>query len=162
MKSNKPTATGGAIVALVAVATATHASGLAVPFENTVIATSATCQILEQVDSTSRSSEGIPVSSRLEAEFRGLVSSWERETGMLSMMHRKAMHPAYQRVIGMGKDALPLILAELKKGKVGWLWALCAITGEDAATPSHNIRQAVAAWLEWGVRNGYIETTIDG
>lgn len=92
----------------------------------------------------------------LEKEFNELAERWYRETGPISMLHKKAMHPAYQRIIGMGKAALPFIFVELKQRRGHWLWALCAITGEDAAGSSRNIRQAVEAWLQWGERNGYV------
>lgn len=91
-----------------------------------------------------------------EQEFNALASQWRRETGMMSMIHMKAMHPAYQRIIGMGKEALPFIFQELKERGGHWLWALCAITGEDAAKPEHNLKQAVEAWLGWGKEHGYL------
>ena len=94
--------------------------------------------------------------STLEKEFNQLASRWYQETGMSSMIHVKAMHPSYQRIIGMGKDALPFIFRELSQRRGHWLWALCAITGEDAARPTDNIKQAVESWLRWGLENGYI------
>lgn len=75
---------------------------------------------------------------------------------MISIIHKKSMHPAYQRIIGMGKDALPFIFKELNQKRGHWLWALCAITGEDPAESSHKFSEAVNAWLEWGRKNGYL------
>src|SRR5438477_13201242 len=92
----------------------------------------------------------------IEDQFRSLADQWYRETGMLSLMHKKALHPAYQRIIGMGKEALPFIFRELKQRRGHWLWALKAITGEDPAQPDHNFTQAVDAWLEWGKAHGYL------
>ena len=92
----------------------------------------------------------------LEAEFKSLAEQWYRETGMLSLMHKKALHPAYQRIIGMGREALPFIFRELKQRHGHWLWALAAITGQDAARPGDNFTQAVEAWLEWGKTHGYV------
>src|SRR5258706_6816784 len=91
-----------------------------------------------------------------EHEFRSLADQWYRETGMLSMMQKKALHPAYQRIIGMGRDALPFIFPELKQRGGHWLWALTAITGEDPAESGHNFKEAVDAWLAWGKQHGYI------
>jgi hypothetical protein len=91
-----------------------------------------------------------------EGEFKALAAQWRKETGMMSMLHKKSMHPAYQRIIGMGKDALPFIFRELNERGGHWLWALCAITGEDAAKPEHNLKQAVEAWLQWGREHGYL------
>jgi hypothetical protein len=92
----------------------------------------------------------------LENQFNELATRWYRETGMLSLLHKKVMHPAYQRIIGMGKDALPFIFRELNTRGGHWLWALCAITGEDAAKPEQNLKQAVKAWLDWGKEHGYL------
>jgi hypothetical protein len=89
-------------------------------------------------------------------KFRRLAEQWYNETGMISMIHKKTMHPAYQRVIGMGKDALPFIFQELKKNHVHWLWALSAIHDDDVAKPGDTLEEAVAAWLKWGADNGYI------
>lgn len=66
------------------------------------------------------------------------------------------MHPAYQRIIGLGPRAVPLILRELQKTRGHWLWALNAITGEDPAPPAATYSEAVDAWLEWGKENRYL------
>jgi hypothetical protein len=66
------------------------------------------------------------------------------------------LHPAYQQIIGMGKDALPLIFRELKKTRGHWIWALAMILRDDKANPGMKFSEAVDAWLEWGGENGYI------
>ena len=58
------------------------------------------------------------------------------------------MHPAYLRIIGMGKDELPFIFQELKKGRARWLWALSAIIDDDVAKPEDTLNEAVAAWIK--------------
>jgi hypothetical protein len=103
----------------------------------------------------------MPKEARLELnsdalKFRRLAEQWYRETGMVSLVHKKAMHPAYQKIIGMGKAALPFIFSELKEKKGHWFWALCAITGEDPAKAEHQFRDAVNAWMEWGRTHGYV------
>jgi|SRR5437867_4171592 len=94
--------------------------------------------------------------SAIEEEFNSLAEQWYREMGMVSLMHKKALHPAYQRIIGMGKDALPFIFRELKQRRGHWLWALVAITGKDPAKPDHSFAEAVEAWLRWGEQHGYL------
>ncbi|WP_445241674.1 hypothetical protein [Microcoleus vaginatus] len=48
----------------------------------------------------------------LEAEFKKFAEEWRVETGMLSLVTQKSMHPAYQRIIGMGQPVIPLILRD--------------------------------------------------
>lgn len=66
------------------------------------------------------------------------------------------MHPAYQRIIGMGPAALPLILREMERRPDHWFWALQAITGTDPVTVGArgNMRGMAAAWVAWGKDNG--------
>lgn len=93
----------------------------------------------------------------LEQEFNELASQWRRETGMLSFIRQKAMHPAYQKIIGMGKDALPFIFRELQGPGGDWLWALESIVRPkmNPASGTTDFKDAVAAWLNWGRKNGY-------
>jgi hypothetical protein len=69
-----------------------------------------------------------------------------------------SMHPAYQRIIGMGEKAIPLILAELAERPGHWFWALASITGEDpvAEQSRGKLREMASAWLAWGRQKGYI------
>ncbi|MGH9802854.1 MAG: hypothetical protein ACRD82_21010, partial [Blastocatellia bacterium] len=86
----------------------------------------------------------------LEASFRQLADQWRNETKYLSSLSKMAMHPAYQKIIGFGQPAVPLILAELQERQDHWLWALHSITGEDPAQPNATFHEAVEAWIEWG------------
>jgi hypothetical protein len=90
--------------------------------------------------------------------FRSLAEVWHRETAALSSVSQMAMHPAYQEIIGMGRDAVPLILKELQQTPGHWFWALRAITGDDPVKPEHRgrVREMAAAWVEWGKERGYI------
>ena len=71
-----------------------------------------------------------PQQAELERTFFELANRWRDETALLSSVTRTAMHPAYQRIIGMGPAAVPLILRELEQRPDHWFWALTAITGE--------------------------------
>src|SRR5947209_4796421 len=92
----------------------------------------------------------------LEEQFNELAQEWYRETRMLSSVHQIVLHPAYQKIIGMGRDALPFILRELKRTRGHWLWALAMITREDHAAPGQTFREAVDSWLQWGQEMGYV------
>jgi len=94
----------------------------------------------------------------IEPEFNGLVEKWKAERSASSSTTVIAMHPAYQRIIGMGRPALPLILRELNKQLDHWFWALKAISGEDPIPAEHrgNMSQMAADWLQWGRQKGYV------
>ncbi|SRR6266545_678039 len=93
----------------------------------------------------------------LERKFRLLADQWRRETRYISSLSKMSMHSAYQKIVGMGKPAIPLILRELQKSGGHWLWALHVITDEDPAPVDADFDEAVSAWLNWGKRNHFIE-----
>jgi hypothetical protein len=96
---------------------------------------------------------------RLAAMFEQLAIQWRDETRFSSSTTEIATHPAYQRIIGLGPSAIPLILAELKKKPEHWFWALGALTGENPV-PAEDVGRLPAmsaAWLKWGRENGWIE-----
>jgi hypothetical protein len=66
------------------------------------------------------------------------------------------LHHAYQEIIGMGREALPVLLRELECQPDHWDWALLAMTGENPVPPEHAGRLAEIArdWLEWARTNG--------
>ena len=95
--------------------------------------------------------------SQHEATFRQLVDEWRRATAMHSQLQKKVIHPAYQRIIGMGPTAIPLILREMKQRPGHWFWALDAITQGDAPKESwETLEQATSAWIRWGESKGYL------
>lgn len=86
-----------------------------------------------------------------------LADQWEKETEFESSPARAAMHPAYQRIVGLGPVAIPLLLERLRDTPGHWFWALAATTGEDPATGSTSLLDARKAWLRWGRERGYID-----
>ena len=92
----------------------------------------------------------------LEALFQTLVQEWRAETAHLSLILKKVTHPAYQRIIGLGPRAIPLILRELERKPGFWFWALQAITGEDPVPPDATVDEAVQVWLQWGKEHQYL------
>jgi hypothetical protein len=91
-----------------------------------------------------------------EVMFENLADQWETETALESIVARKAMHPAYQRIIGMGSSVVPLILRRLQREPRQWFWALTAITGDDPAAGHTTVEGASAAWLQWGRERGLV------
>ena len=96
----------------------------------------------------------------LRARFDELAAEWARETRFQSSTTEIAIHPAYQRIIGMGPAALPFILDRLSQRTEHWFWALGAITGEDPVEPADagKVEAMTDAWLRWGRSRGLIPT----
>ena len=94
----------------------------------------------------------------LVKQFAELVSRWRRETRHVSSLNRIVAHPAYLQIVGMGRCAVPLLLEELKEQPDHWLVALNAITGEDPAPDGATFKEAVEAWIKWGVDQGLTAT----
>ena len=88
----------------------------------------------------------------IHERFEELVDRWRKETVFQSSAHQMATHPCYQEIIGMGRDAIPLVLQELKRDRDHWFWALRSITGIDPvrAEDRGNVRAMTDAWVEWG------------
>jgi hypothetical protein len=99
----------------------------------------------------------------IQEQFHQLAATWKQETGHLSNMTTRAMHPAYQRIIGMGREVVPFILEEFRKGELDdWFWALYAITGENPITEeiAGDMDKMAEAWLQWGRATGYLSDSI--
>jgi len=104
-------------------------------------------------------SEVVPSTSTEIRRFADLAEQWRRETRLISNISKKALHPAYQQIIGMGEAAVPLILRGIEKnGPDDWFWALTSITGANPITESisGNIPAMTEAWLQWGRQAGYL------
>lgn len=98
------------------------------------------------------------VRDRRRERFRSLAQRWKSETALLSSTSEIAMNSSYQAIIGMGPDALPLILEDLREHSGHWYWALKAISNEDPVPPSDRgvIKQMRGAWLRWGAKKGFL------
>ncbi|HEY1662974.1 MAG TPA: hypothetical protein VGI03_11195 [Verrucomicrobiae bacterium] len=92
---------------------------------------------------------------KLEAEFHSLVEQWEDETSFHSSLGEIFTNDAYQRIMAMGRDALPFIFQDLRYNPRHWFYALEKIVGCDVAIGAKNYREARAAWLKWGFNNEY-------
>ncbi len=90
-------------------------------------------------------------------KFKKLASQWKADTAMLSDLSQKVIHPAYQRIIGMGPDVIPLLLQELNQQPNHWFWALRAITGVNPVKSENrgHIKRMAQDWLDWGHDHGY-------
>jgi type I restriction enzyme M protein len=103
-------------------------------------------------DSSSRAMD----ESQLFSELR---DKWHEETRLLPNATKRAINRHYQRIIGMGEAALPLILNDLStNGTDDWFWALTSITGENPITEdiAGNMQAMAMSWIKWGKAAGYL------
>jgi hypothetical protein len=98
------------------------------------------------------SRQTVPLAER----FRQLAKRWLKESAHASSTTAIAMNPAYQQIIALGRDALPLILAELEREPRQWFWALRVISGVDPVPPNQRgqVREMQRTWLQWGRDEG--------
>jgi hypothetical protein len=99
--------------------------------------------------------------SRIENDellkFKTLATQWVSETESFSSISQISMNSSYQRIIGMGKPAVPFILDELETEPNHWFWALYAILGVNPVRKENRgrIKQMAEDWLNWARDNGY-------
>lgn len=93
---------------------------------------------------------------RRRERFAQLAQRWRADTQCLSSTTEIAMHPSHQAIIGMGPDALPMILEDLQVNSGYWYWALKSISNEDPVAPRDRgvIKKMKIAWLRWGQIKG--------
>lgn len=98
-----------------------------------------------------------PTHTEIERDFYALAQQWKRECTRGADISEMAMHPSYQRIIGMGPDVVPLLLKELEREPEHWFWALYSITGVNPVPPEGEgkLKEMAKAWVDWGKRQGY-------
>jgi GAF domain-containing protein len=92
-----------------------------------------------------------PKYSEIESRFNDLVEEWKSDSSA-PFLTQKCVHPAYQKIIGMGKPILPLLFSKLsEKSPEDWFWALSAITGADPVEKEHRgfVNKIVNDWIKW-------------
>jgi hypothetical protein len=91
-----------------------------------------------------------PVDVPEQKRLTELAAKWKTETRFISNITTKSMHIAYQKIIGMGPNAVSLILKDLvENGPNDWFWALSAITDRNPITSdiAGNTRAMTEAWI---------------
>jgi hypothetical protein len=80
-----------------------------------------------------------------------------RATGHLSSMAASANHPAYQEIIALGSEVVPLLLRDLQENHTHWFIALRQLTGADPIPKeaAGNIPKMAQAWIGWAKEHGY-------
>ncbi len=90
-------------------------------------------------------------------KFSRLVAEWRNTRNPVGSVSDICSNFAYQKIIGMGQDAMPLILRELDRSLDHWFWALAAITGANPVKEEHRGRLNLMAqdWFSWAKQQGY-------
>ncbi|MCC6929955.1 MAG: hypothetical protein IT359_13315 [Gemmatimonadaceae bacterium] len=93
----------------------------------------------------------------LDALFADLAATWKADTVCSSSLSDIVLHPAYQRIIGLGPAVIPLIAEALRDEPHFWFDALTALTGADPVTDAHrgSLIDMTADWLAWLAQRGY-------
>jgi len=100
-------------------------------------------------------------SAELSVQFAELAERWRADTAFTSSLTDIVLNAAYQRIIGLGPDVVPLILGELRRrGVEQWFWALTALTGYEPEGVAEGDLQALHdAWLSWGTRRALVRSS---
>lgn len=98
--------------------------------------------------------------SDTERAFQAFAKQWHDEIGPDSSLSNITGNINYLRIISLGKPVIPFILKELQREPAPWFLALRVITGELTLGKEHagDFRKMAAAWIEWGIQNGYLDT----
>jgi hypothetical protein len=96
--------------------------------------------------------------AKTRERFQRLVAEWKQQSRYMSNSAQMAMLRSYQRIVGMGMEAVPLILEELQKEPDHWFWALEAITDENPVPTASlgKVRLMAQAWIDWGKQRGFL------
>jgi hypothetical protein len=89
-----------------------------------------------------------------ETTFRQLVDQWRQERGASSSTTEILLCPSYQSIIGMGEQAIPLILAQMESegdDPDQWFWALQILGHANPVREEDegNFRAMAEAWFGW-------------
>lgn len=93
-------------------------------------------------------------------KFQALAKQWQLERGAMSSITEMSILPSYQKIIGMGEDAIPLILARLRSEgdePDQWFWALRSLTDVNPVKEEDqgDFQAMAQAWLAWGESEEY-------
>ncbi len=110
-----------------------------------------------EIRATTRATIKAPREHPLSKKFLELKELWRQETAFISSPRELFLHDAYQQIIGLGPQAIPLILAQLRDEPGLWLWALHAMTGANPVPDDFDggTQQIAELWLEWGGQNDF-------
>jgi hypothetical protein len=83
--------------------------------------------------------------------FHKLLRRWRADTAYVSSATEMFNHPAFAQIVRMGKQVVPLIIAELRMQPDWLVGALVRITGENPVPEADrgDVYAMANAWVEW-------------
>jgi len=89
--------------------------------------------------------------------FQKLAQAWENDTINLSSVDEIVGDAAYQELVAMGEQIIPLVFEKMEGEPSLWFLLLSDITGENPvpARDRGDVAAMARAWKRWGKRNGY-------
>lgn len=102
-----------------------------------------------------------PPKAQASSKFSGLVAQWRAERGATTSITAMAACDAYKKIIGMGPDAIPLIIAQMRSesGKPDqWFWALQVLAGVDPVADEDrgDYVKMSQSWMDWAEKEGHV------
>lgn len=94
------------------------------------------------------------MSAELEARFEALARAWEahlEETRELSNPYARLRHEAFDGLVALGDEAVPLIVARYREGSLFWGAVLARLTGvtEHGDGVQGDLKETRRRWLAW-------------
>ena len=92
--------------------------------------------------------------------FRRRLEAWKaRVPTSSSNVAKMFQRPEYRAVVGLGSEAIPLLLNELRREPDYWFAALQELTGAQPVPKSAygNLYEMTEAWLRWGREHDHIQ-----
>ncbi len=87
----------------------------------------------------------------MNEEFEKLADEWERGTMHFSSSRMMKEHPAFQKLVDLGPDIIPLAIERLKR-EIGIFWFLVLLklvdNPPDTAVEG-DMREMRRRWVEW-------------
>ena len=117
------------------------------------------CLLLAETEKVASEHYEAPVTRHsLRDRFTDLAATWRHETAFTSSLNEIIMNRAYQQIIGLGPNVIPLILQDLQRQPDHWFWALKALTAADPvkAGDRGDITRMADAWVEWAKMVRYL------
>lgn len=96
------------------------------------------------------------VQIQTEELFASMSTQWAKETGVHSSITIRKKHAAYQGIVNLGWNAVPLLLKALRDMPDFWFPMLRDITHENPVQPEDrgDFKKMTDAWLGWGRAKG--------